>query len=80
MADETAWLVEVFGQGEPTYYGLTDEGVLGMTTDHNKAVRFCRPQDAQMTIDDIGWTNAQPIEHMWLDGKLHSLAARQALR
>lgn len=81
--DETAWLIEFFGQGQPTYYGLSGEGVmLGMTSDHNEAVRFVRKQDAQMVIDDIGWSAGavQPIEHMWCDGKLHSLAARSALR
>lgn len=78
-SDETAWLIEFFGQGEPTYYGKTDE-LLGMTADHRAAIRFARQQDAQAVIDDIGWTEAQAIEHTWVDGKLHSLAARTALR
>lgn len=81
MSDrETAYLIEVFGQGSPAYYGKTDEGVLGVTHDHNAAVRFCRAVDAQAVIDDIGWNAAQPIEHMWCDGRLHSLAAKSALR
>lgn len=80
--EETAYLIEFFGQGSPTYYGKTDEGVLGMTTDHNAAVRFARKIDADMVIDDTGWTRpqVQAIEHMWCDGSLHSLAARSALR
>ncbi len=80
--DSTAWLVEFFGQGAPTYYGKTDEGVLGMTSDHNTAVRFARKIDADMVIDDVGWTRpqVQAVEHMWIEGKLHSLAARTALR
>jgi hypothetical protein len=80
--DETAWLIEFFGQGAPTYYGKTDEGVLGMTQDHNVAVRFARKADADMVIDDVGWTRpgTQAVEHMWCAGKLHSLTARTALR
>lgn len=80
MAEEIGWLIEVFGQGSSTYYGKTDEGVLGMTGDHNAAIRFARREDAQATIDDIGWTEAQPVEHMWIGPELHSLAARTALR
>lgn len=69
MADETAWLIEFFGQGGPTYYGKSGEGtMLGMTKDHNDAIRFARKQDAQAVIDEVGWTAAQPIEHMWSDG------------
>lgn len=81
--EETAWLVEFFGQGRPTYWGRVDnedDGVLGMTREHSAAVRFCRREDAQAFIDHIGWTEAQAIEHMWVDGTLHSLAARTALR
>lgn len=82
LTDETGWLIELFGQGAPTYYGKTDEGTLGMTGDHNVAIRFARKVDADATIDDIGWTRpqAQAVEHMWCDGRLHSLAARSALR
>ena len=79
--DETAWLIEFFGQGGPTYYGKTDEG-LGMTADHMAAVRFARKEDADMVIDDFAWTrpDVQAIEHMWCSGRLHSLAAKTALR
>lgn len=80
--DETAWLIEFFGQGRPTYYGKTDEGVLGMTADHNVAIRFARKIDADVVIDDVGWSrpDVQAIEHMWCGGELRSLAARTALR
>lgn len=80
--DDTAWLIEFFGRGPPTYYGKTTEDGLSMTRDHNAAVRFARQEDADMVIDDIGWTrpDVQAVEHMWCDGKLHSLAARTALR
>lgn len=79
--DETAWLIEFFGHGSPAYYGKTEEG-LGMTGDHSVAVRFARKEDADMVIDDFGWTrpNVQAIEHMWCGPTLHSLAAKMALR
>lgn len=82
MEDQTAWLIEFFGQGGPTYYGKTDEGTLGMTGDHSLAVRFARKIDADMVIDDTGWTrpNVQAVEHMWVGPTLHSLAAKTALR
>ena len=78
---ETGWLIEFFGWGAPTYYGKIHEG-LGMTRDHTVAVRYARKIDADMVIDDVGWTrpNVQAIEHTWRDGVLHSLAARSALR
>lgn len=67
-AQETGWLIEFFvgGQFAPTYYGKTDEG-LNQTSNHMAAVRFARREDAQAVIDDIGWTEAKPIEHMWFD-------------
>ena len=63
--DETGWLIEFsVGKGIPTYYGKTDDG-LGQTNDHLAAVRFSRREDAQAVIDDIGWTDATPVEHLW---------------
>lgn len=68
MADEVGWLIEFDASVSrtPAYYGKTDEG-LGMTTDHNAAIRFSRAQDAQTIIDDFGWTAAKPVEHAWVD-------------
>lgn len=68
MADETAWLIEFDASVSrvPAYYGKTDDG-LGMTTDHNAAVRFSRAVDAQAMIDDTGWNAAKPVEHAWCD-------------
>ena len=66
MATETGWLIE-FSQrvsSTPTYYGQTDDG-LGQITDHLKAVRFARKEDAEMVIADIGWTEASAVEHGW---------------
>lgn len=63
---ETGWLIE-FSQRvftTPTYYGKTDDG-LGQTTDHQKAIRFVRKEDAEAVIEDIGWTEASAIEHQW---------------
>ena len=61
---EYGWLIEFKSSGLPVYYGKTNEG-LGMTEDHAMAIRFCRKQDAEMMIDDIGWTEAFPVEHAW---------------
>lgn len=67
--EETAWLIEFKPSVsvQPTWYGMSDEGVLGMTTDNLKALRFARKQDAEMVIQDIGWTEAFASEHMWCD-------------
>lgn len=64
---DTAWLIELKQSvsATPTWYGETDEGVLGMTTDHMKAIRFCRKWDAEMVLADIGWTEAFVCEHAW---------------
>lgn len=63
--DETGWLVELKGQ-VPTWFALDDsEDGWEWTTDSLKALRFGRKQDAQAYIDDIGWTEAFPTEHMW---------------
>ncbi len=69
--DESAWLIEFPGHGKPTYYGLSGEGsMLGITSDHNDAIRFARKQDAEMMIADVGWNAAEAVEHMWCDGKM----------
>ena len=70
MTDETAWLIEFDASVSrvPAYYGKTDEG-LGMTQDHDAAVRFSRAQDAQAVIDDTGWNAAKPVEHIWCEPK-----------
>lgn len=62
-SDETAWLIEI-DHPPPLYYGNTHEG-LALTSIHSAAVRFARAEDAQAVIDDIGWTDAKPVEHMW---------------
>lgn len=58
-----AWLVEA-GEGmskRPCYFD-GDE----WTFDADEALRFSREQDAQRVIDNIGWTEAKPVEHMWV--------------
>lgn len=62
-ADETAWLIEFKG---PTYYGKGEEG-LNVYADEKNALRFARKQDAEMVIEDIGWTAAKAVEHMWCE-------------
>jgi hypothetical protein len=69
-ADEIAWLIELRGN-RPTYWSLAvDEP--GWEADHDKALRFARREDAQAYIDDIGWTDAFPTEHMWLGPRVRS--------
>lgn len=65
--EEAAWLIEFSERvsQQPTYYGKTDDG-LGQTTDHLKAVRYARKEDADAVIEDTGWTEATATEHMWI--------------
>lgn len=67
--EETAWLIELNQSVShtPAWYGETVEGMLGVTTDSLKAVRFSRKQDAEAVMQDIGWTEAFVSEHMWCD-------------
>lgn len=69
MIEETGWLIELQGEPSPTWWGRVDneDGVNGWTTDHAKAIRFARAQDAQAIIDEVGWTRAIPTDHMWCD-------------
>lgn len=69
MATEIAWLIEMDDGGCPTYWSRVDDedGVCGWSKDHNKALRFCREQDAQAIIDENGWTEPRPVEHAWDD-------------
>lgn len=64
---EAAWLIELKQSVSrtPMWYGETDEGVLGATSDHMKAIRFARKWDAEMVLADIGWTEAFVCEHAW---------------
>lgn len=76
MPDEVAWLIEFKPSVSvaPTYYGKTDEG-LGLTRDHNAAIRFARKVDAQAVIDDTAWTEAFAVEHMWCEPGKNAEAA-----
>ena len=69
MIEEVGWLIELKSVQVPTWWGRVDDGdaILGWTTDHAKAIRFSRSVDAQAIIDDIGWTDAVPTDHMWCD-------------
>lgn len=64
---ETAWLIELKQSVSrtPTWYGETDEGTLGMTSDSGKAIRFGRKWDAEKVMEDLGWTEAFACEHKW---------------
>lgn len=69
MIEETGWLIELKSERTPTWWGrIDDESVCDWTTDHAKAIRFCRAMDAQAIIDDSEWTEtAVPTDHMWCD-------------
>ena len=64
---ETAWLIEMQEKGGISYWGRADDedGVVGWTPDVEKAIRYCRQQDAQAVIDDHGWTWIVAVEHQW---------------
>lgn len=68
--DEKAWLIESFHAGYALWWSRTDnadDGVCGWSDDSLKAIRFSRSVDAQAIIDEHGWTEAHPSEHMWCD-------------
>ncbi len=66
--EETGWLIEIVDGGVPAYWGRGGEdGVLGWTADHIKALRFARKEDAEMVIEEYGWTRARAVDHMWCD-------------
>ena len=69
MTEETGWLIEITDYISPTYWGRVDDedGILGWTKDHLKACRFARKEDAEMVIEEFGWTNVKAIDHMWCD-------------
>lgn len=72
-----AWLIEMSDGGRPTYWCRVDDedGVCGWNNDHDKAIRFCRREDAQAIIDENGWTEPRPVEHAW-DGAPPRMRAR----
>ncbi len=68
-ATEIGWLIALLPsvQAQPTWYGETEEGSLGWTTDNLAAVRFARKEDAQRVVDCEGFTEVRVEEHMWVD-------------
>ena len=62
---EVGWLIEINEQAGPTYFQLVVDDQ--WTRDSLAALRFARKQDAEAYINDIGWTRAVAVEHMWLD-------------
>jgi hypothetical protein len=67
QGSEFGWLIELKSSVSPTptYYGENEEGVLGWTADHMKALRFARREDADLVIRCEGWTEAFAAEHGW---------------
>lgn len=66
------WLIELKSTVFPVphYYGENEEGVLGWTAEHMKAIRFARRVDAELVIRCEGWTEASAAEHAWDDTPL----------
>ncbi len=64
---ETGWLIELKQSvsKQPTWYGVTDEDVLGWTTNNLKAIRFARVEDAERVIHAEDWTEAFASDHQW---------------
>lgn len=65
--DEIGWLVEWRDSSETSWWGRTPDGEddFGWTKDSLKALRFARCEDAQAYIEEEGWTDTFPTEHMW---------------
>lgn len=82
MTSEYAWLIEMDDGGRPTYWSRVDDedGVCGWSKDHEKAIRFCRAQDAQAIIDENGWTEPKPVEHAWDYIPVHRFNTAPGLR
>lgn len=68
---EVGWLVELQTRTEVSWWGRTDDpdagGVLGWTKNDKDALRFARKADAELLIEDHGWTEVRATEHMWVD-------------
>ncbi len=68
MAIETGWLIELNIDGQPHWWspkkGETP-AESGWSTMANDAIRYARKHDAQMVIDEIGWTEVTATEHQW---------------
>jgi hypothetical protein len=69
---ERGWLIEEWASKTGTFRArwwsleAGDDDVPGSwSADVNAALRFARERDAQAYIDDTGWTEAKPTEHMW---------------
>jgi hypothetical protein len=65
MADETGWLLEKQDKGSIWFIGVID-GMLGWTTDPDKALRLCRRDDAE-AIATICEDAERISEHLWPD-------------
>ena len=63
---ELAWLIE---KGSPATYLSVESGFYKWTEDVNKAIRFCRREDAEqigeIMLDDVD----RICEHLWHTGK-----------
>lgn len=61
---EVGWLIEIKING-PSYYGEQDDGIVGWTSEHSRAIRFARREDAERVIRLEGFTEAAAVEHQW---------------
>ena len=65
MQDEIAWLIELEG---PKWAGFVD-GKPEWTTNHERALRFARKEDAD-NFKSFWCETATSTEHMWYKGEM----------
>jgi hypothetical protein len=71
VSPERGWLIERWngrtGEFGALWWGLglDNEDGFGWTPDSLQALRFARKCDAQAYINETGWTDAKPTEHVW---------------
>lgn len=64
-AEERGWLCERQDGGSPAWWTpLGDDGG-EWVSDASKALRFAREVDAEAYIEEAGWTDVIPTEHIW---------------
>jgi hypothetical protein len=67
--DEIGWLVEWRTKTDTVWWGRSNDPEMagfGWTKDSNAALRFARKVDAEMYIEETGWTDGiEATEHSW---------------
>jgi hypothetical protein len=66
MATQWGWLIENGKKGEELRYRTMEQGMFVWTPDHDKALRFCRREDAERVAEED--EQAERIcQHGWDD-------------